>query len=103
NVSGRMNITGECDSVSLDTKSGALVFVADKLPSNLSIDSVSGNTNLVIPENDGFEVSFDTVSGHFNAEDFEFDHTGNVYSYKNADGADFTFDSVSGDLNIIKK
>ena len=103
NVSGRMNITGECDSVSLDTKSGELVFVADKLPSNLSIDSVSGNTNLVIPENDGFEISFDTVSGHLTAEDFDFDHTGNVYSYKNADNADFTFDSVSGDLIIIKK
>lgn len=62
----------------------------------VSISSVSGNISLEIPENNGFRVQYNTVSGDLTSE-FNLDN----YTYKR-DSAEVIVKTTSGDLNIEK-
>ena len=85
--------------MSADTTSGAVRFAcgnADKLE-EISADTVSGAVEIILPENDGFTLSYDTVSGS----------TRNDFAMKNDQygngGIELNINTVSGSLDIINR
>ena len=101
NVSGNVNLKGEIGAISFDSVSGDLSLESSVMLREAESDTVSGNVNLVIPENTGFELDFDSVSGKVSS-DFGITLVDeNEYNYGSGE-AEFSFDSVSGDLNIKK-
>ncbi|MPN19450.1 hypothetical protein SDC9_166819 [bioreactor metagenome] len=69
---------------------------ADKLE-KISVDTVSGSVEIILPENNGFTLSYDTVSGS----------TNNDFAMKNNQykGGDIAIDvnTVSGSLDLFNR
>lgn len=97
-TSGDVNIKGSVLRIDSDSTSGSVNVESKVCPEKVRTDTVSGSVTLSLPENDGFKFKNDTVSGMVKCDfyvTFENDHG----IYKNG-GADFSFDSVSGDVSI---
>ncbi len=97
-VSGSIVAIGSLSMVNLNTVSGEVKLTLDHLPSQLDCETVSGDITIKIPDNDGFKVSFDTVSGDLSTN-FEASISKKEIIYKNG-GTNFDFETVSGDLKI---
>lgn len=98
-VSGKCSFSGSIASFKGDTASGNIKIISSICPEKIKIDTVSGDVEISIPENDGFTIEYDTVSGEL-SNDFPVtkSHSKNIYK----DGsAKFQFDSASGDVRII--
>ncbi|BDF59593.1 hypothetical protein CE91St36_24100 [Christensenellaceae bacterium] len=99
-TSGSVTVTTEkAGKMSADTTSGAVRFAcgnADKLE-EISADTISGAVEIILPENDGFTLSYDTVSGS----------TRNDFAMKNDQygngGIELNINTVSGSLDIINR
>lgn len=98
-VSGRTNISGTVNKLNSNSVSGSLDFNDAICPERIEVGTVSGSTDIVIPENNGFDLEFDTASGSFNSG-FSMSMSGrDHYIYKDG-GANFDVGSVSGSLRI---
>jgi lia operon protein LiaG len=97
-TSGLVNLDGKCDDIKIATVSGNINVLADSRPQKITMVTVSGDVELNIPENDGFDVSFDTVSGSFSC-DFPIVMNRDGGTYKDG-GASITLETVSGNLRI---
>ena len=100
-VSGKIEADGDFKEIQADSVSGRVDIVCGILPDDMDIDTVSGGVHLTLPENDGFSVEFDSVSGDLKSE-LALSRSDERYTYKNG-GPDFAVDTVSGDLNINVK
>jgi len=99
-VSGTVRLDGRFSSVSANTVSGSVSITSSVCPSKVDVDTVSGSSTLIIPENNGFTARHESVSGGFSC-DFPVTASNNKAVY--GDGsADFTLDSVSGEIRIEK-
>lgn len=96
-VSGAISLAGRMDSVRASSTSGAVAVLADAMPAMIDASTVSGAVMLQLPENDGFTLETDTVSGGVNC-DFALAHD----MYKDG-GSTISVDTVSGAINIVKK
>lgn len=97
-TSGNVNVKGSVLMIHSDSTSGSVNVESEACPEKVRTDTVSGSVTLIIPENDGFKFKSDSVSGMVKCDfyvTFENDHG----VYKDG-GADFSFDSVSGDVSI---
>lgn len=99
-VSGRRTLSGRMEELNIEGISGGAEIVSEICPRKVSVDTVSGSVSLTIPENDGFTVKYDKVSGSVNT-DFAGTQSKNSITYKNG-SADFDFTSISGGLDILK-
>lgn len=99
-VSGSLDFHGEAHLVETDCVSGTVQIESYVCPKKASMSSVSGGVSLTIPEDEGFTAQYDSVSGEFSTE---FLGTGGKgkFIYKTEDAV-FTFDTVSGDMEIRK-
>lgn len=101
-ISGKVDFTNLNTSsnkdISMETVSGKTTIQLSALPDNMTISSISGSVKLYLPENDGFTVRFDKVSGKLNS-DFATTRNGDKYTYKDG-GYDINIDTVSGNVNI---
>ncbi len=97
-VSGSIVAIGNISMLNLNTVSGDVKLTLDNLPSQLDCETVSGDIAVKIPDNDGFRVSFDTVSGNLSTN-FEASISKKEIIYKNG-GTNLDFETVSGDLKI---
>ncbi|MBR7081794.1 MAG: DUF4097 family beta strand repeat protein [Oscillospiraceae bacterium] len=100
-VSGKIEADGDFREIDADSVSGRVDITCGTLPDDMDIDTVSGGVRLTLPENDGFSVEFDSVSGDLKS-DLALARFEERYTYKNG-GPDFAVDTVSGDLNINVK
>lgn len=119
-VSGNIDLHGSLASADLSTTSGEIYVLSDKLenfrgnsvsgdicvesdacPKNAEFNTTSGGARLIIPENSGFTASFHSVSGDLHC-DFPVIKDGDDSVYKDG-GANFKFNTVSGDGDISKK
>ncbi len=97
-VSGTVQATVETPrELSVDTASGS-VKLAVKDASQLKTvqaNTISGGVTIQLPENDGFTLSFDSISGKLNNQSFEMlgDKHGNGH-------IDINVDTASGSLNL---
>ncbi|MGI6577648.1 MAG: DUF4097 family beta strand repeat-containing protein [Eubacteriales bacterium] len=99
-TSGDVNLSGTFDEIRIAVVSGDIMVVGESCPQKVSMVTVAGNAELHIPENDGFKVRFDNVSGSFSCE-FPIAIEKNGGTYKDS-SASITMETVSGDLKIKK-
>ncbi len=112
------------DSLSVDLVSGDIVFegslrraafkgkssdarISSSTPLEaLSIDTISGDVRLSLPENDGFSVKYKRVSGDLRS-DFSLTTSLNsrdgVAVYKDGCQPPYSISTVSGDIHIIRR
>lgn len=98
-VSGKINIDGDAEHIMLDSVSGDLNFSTDSLDTDsISINTVSGNTKISLPEDCGFTVDNSSVSGvltsGFMGRSFD-----DRYVYGD-ESTEIEFDSVSGSITL---
>lgn len=98
-VSGRVNIDGDAEHIMLDSVSGDLNFSTDSLDTNsISINTVSGDTKISLPEDCGFTLDNSSVSGELTSG-FNGRTEDDCYIY--GDGyTEIEFDSVSGSITL---
>ncbi len=95
-VSGEVKVKGEVERVDIDGVSNKVDMTLENTPSNLDIESSSGNVKIALPEDsEGFTATLDSVSGYMTANGSR----GDRYTYLSG-GASFKFNSVSGNVNI---
>ncbi len=99
-TSGSVTADGSYGEVEFDTVSGNLNLSSEICPSRINADGVSGSVTLYLPENEGFTYKSDSVSGTLTCE-FQVSQGEDKGTYKNGK-AKFSFDSVSGDVEIKK-
>lgn len=99
-ISGDALLSGSVAGIDFDSTSGNLNVASAICPNQVDTDTVSGSITLSIPENDGFEYSFDKISGDLKCD---FPISGNEYEgvYENGT-SDFSFDTTSGDVSILQ-
>lgn len=97
-VSGAIDISGGFQEVSGNSVSGNLTLRSDICPRKVDAETVSGGVRLQIPENDGFTAQYHTTSGQFYSN-FPTTAEKKRAVYKNG-GAEFSFDTVSGSIDI---
>lgn len=99
-VSGAAALEGSFAEIDTEGVSGACEVRSAVCPESVNMETVSGNVSLSIPENKGFTAEIETVSGDF---DCDFATTGRKSRYQyGSGGAEFDFESVSGDIRILK-
>ncbi|MDR1117040.1 MAG: DUF4097 family beta strand repeat-containing protein [Oscillospiraceae bacterium] len=99
-VSGAVKLEGSVNEARCDTTSGSVEISSSVCPGYISASTVSGSVTIAIPDNDGFTLSYDKVSGSL-SNDFPTTESGGRKIYGNG-SADFNIDTVSGGLNIRK-
>lgn len=102
-VSGRVKINDlSCHEISLDSVSGRMdLTVGEMAPKKVEVSAVSANVTLYWPEDAGFTAEMDAVSGGTSSDFNTISHNGRIV-YGNG-ASEIECDSVSGDLDILKK
>ena len=98
-VSGKASVTAQrIETVEIDSTSGALLLSAEETPDRIDMDTVSGAVTLILPEDTGMTLRFNTVSGRLSSElPGETDGKNSVFG----DGTcECSVDTTSGDLRI---
>ena len=99
-VSGDVDFTGSITTLSCNGVSANCEINAMNVPKSIEMEGVSGNLDLWIAEDCGFNASIETVSGRFSSDFATTTQNGN---YVYGDGAcRIEMEGVSGDINIHK-
>ncbi len=99
-VSGDVVVKGSLDTLDAELVSGKINVTSDKQLSSLSMETVSGDITVTMPEGDGFTAEMDSVSGDM---DIDFAVTTKGDKRINGDGsAEYSFETVSGDVKLKK-
>lgn len=68
-VSGKASIAAQrIDEVEMESTSGALLLSVEETPRRIGMNTVSGAIALLLPEDAGVTLRYDTVSGSFSSE-----------------------------------
>ncbi len=102
-VSGDVSaaIFGKVYDISAESVSGKLELSFENAPDHLEVESVSGDVKITVPENSGFSLKIDSVSGDMDSS-LELLKDGGKYLYGDASSR-FDVETVSGNLIIQKK
>ena len=99
-ASGDVNFTGTLNILDCDAASASINLVVTNIPKRIDIDTASGDLDLTLPENCGFSVSLDTMSGDFSSD---FPTVMTAGNYLHGDGTcRINISAMSGDV-IIRK
>jgi len=94
-ASGDITYTGTLNTLDCDAASADFTGVFTNTPKRITMDAASGDLDITLPENCGYELDMDTLSGDFQS-DF-----GNANIY--GDGScKISMDGASGDVRIRK-
>lgn len=97
-VSGNVEITGAVKDLEADSVSGTVLLCADEVPQSSDVSTVSGDIKFELPENDGFCIDFDTVSGKVTSE-FSLTINDGKQVYGNGEGR-LDFETVNGNAYL---
>ena len=67
-TSGKIELDGEFKNADLKLTSGSIDFTTDVMIDSLNCKVTSGRMDIIIPENDGFDLESSRTSGRFNTE-----------------------------------
>lgn len=97
-ASGDVNFSGALNILDFDGASASIFAVLTNTPTRMDIDTMSGDLDITLPEDTGFAVNIDSLSGTF-FTDFETTvHNGN---HIHGDGrCRIDVSAMSGDLKI---
>ena len=98
-TSGDVFIYGSFERGTFEAISGGLYITADGMMRSCRVDAVSGSVSLTLPQDLGYTLAFDSVSGNLYAD--ELDITSSA-DFTHGDGtAEIVVDTVSGDLSLM--
>jgi len=100
-TSGDIIISGSLTELDINTISGDVEIHSSKMIQNIKSNAISGDVSITIPENDGFTIDFDKVSGKLES-DFAFITSGDRHTYKNGT-LKFSAKAISGDFKISRE
>lgn len=99
-ASGDVRFTGTLTQMDCDAASANIFLELKNVPKRLDLDTASGDLDVVLPENAGFSVTMDTMSGEFSSD---FTTTNRNGKYIAGDGrCSIDVDAMSGNVNIRK-
>ena len=99
-ASGDVTFTGSLGELEFEAASAGFVGVLNSVPNRISMDSMSGDLELALPEDAGFTVDMDTMSGDFTSE---FPTTTKNGGHICGDGrCKILVNAMSGDVTIRK-
>lgn len=98
-TSGDVFVYGSFERGTFEAVSGGLYITADDMMRSCRVDAVSGSVSLTLPQNLGYTLAFDSVSGNLYAD--ELDITSSA-DFTHGDGtAEIVVDTISGDLSLM--
>jgi DUF4097 and DUF4098 domain-containing protein YvlB len=103
-ISGSIDFTGSCKKIEAETVSGHIHFEPNILPEDeCSFSSTSGSINLDLPENDGYRLDYEVLSGRL-ADAFTNTKTKGrgTDTYKDGTTA-FKIKTTSGNINVSRR
>lgn len=99
-ASGDVKFSGTLNVLDFDGASAGCYLEVTNVPDQISMDGMSGDLDLTLPENCGFTVSIDAMSSDFHCD---FPTTMSDGDYVYGDGScRISFNGMSGDLTIRK-
>jgi len=99
-ASGDIRFTGTLTQLDCDSASANILLELTNVPRSIDLDTASGDLDVVLPENAGFTVTMDTMSGEF---DSDFTTTNRNGKYIAGDGrCIIDVDAMSGSVAIRK-
>lgn len=99
-ISGNVVFNGQTTTMEINSVSADCTAKLESIPSNVDLESVSGDLTLTLPTECGFTMELDSVSGELISE---FATTVKSDRYISGDGScEITADTVSGDVRIQK-
>lgn len=99
-ASGDVNFSGTLDSLDFDAMSARFTGTFLNVPNRIDVDSMSGDLDISLPEDCGFTLSLDALSGDFTS-DFATSMQGDHHHF--GDGrCRITVNAMSGDVCIRK-
>lgn len=98
-TSGSLNGVADAREVDLETVSGDMELNLLSTPFELDTEAISGSITLGLPENAGFRLSFESVSGDYESE-FASVKKGKTYIVGDGTGV-FETETVSGDVRFV--
>lgn len=105
-TSGDTELFGMNADSAVQTVSGDITLRFDDMPGALRAKSTSGDIKLFIPENDGFAINYNRVSGDLRS-DFNLMTSLNERSgtavYRNGSERVYDISTISGDIKIYKR
>lgn len=99
-ASGDVIYTGTLVTLDCDSASASIVANLQNVPQSLDLDTASGNLDISLPENAGFSVKLDALSGKFQS-DFDCEEHNNRYICGNG-GCTINVNAMSGNVHIRK-
>lgn len=98
-VSGNIDVLGNVKTFDAESVSGTVYYGSSSVaPDSADISTVSGEIKLRLPDNDGFNIRFDSVSGKITS-DFPLTINGGDKTYGNGNRS-YDLETVSGNVNI---
>lgn len=107
-ASGDVEFSGDIRDLKAISASGDLSFTAESLPEAVTMTTKSGDCSLSVPDSDGFNLQFSTVSGELHSDFFPIAErrgagkAGNVRYKDGGNGRKFALNTVSGDIELRK-
>ena len=99
-ASGDVIFSGSLNQLDCDSASASIALNLSNVPRKVDVDTASGNVDIVLPDNAGFTVEMDALSGKFRSE---FDYHETNGRYVSGDGScNIQVDAMSGNVNIRK-
>lgn len=99
-ASGSIRYIGSLNTLDCNAASANFTGSFTNIPKSLEMDSASGDLDITLPENAGFRVTLDALSGKFHS-DFPATQNGNSYFYGD-EACIIDFDGASGNVRIRK-
>ncbi len=105
-VSGDVMFRGSAKDLTVNSTSGDLDLKLENVPETMTLGTISGDTRLYLPDNDGFFLHYQRISGDvrsdFNLKTSLSDKSGTAVYLTGAD-RHYTIKTVSGDLRIYRR
>ena len=99
-ASGDIRFQGRLDVLDCEGASASIYAALDNVPSRISVDTMSGDLDLTLPENAGYTLKLDAMSSEF---DSDFETTLKNGQYISGDGScRIDVSAMSGDVTIRK-
>lgn len=100
-VSGDIRAAGAASAFQCSTTSGDIDLTTDRLPERIAVSTRSGDTTVGIPAGGSFLVRYELAAGDFRTDFFrDYDEHRGTLTCGEAGGAQFTFQSSSGDVRL---
>lgn len=101
-VSGEITMNGDVQDFALDTVSGDCELTSHTTPADINVDSVSAEVTLLLPADTSFTAEQDSVSGKLSSDFPTTLSDDDTYICGDGGRGEWNFDSVSGDVRIMK-